>query len=265
MEYKKPYTCKHLDDMGIKDYKVIVEEKEYELYKKSIPEGQLITLPQHLRDRGEGSIPARNYIHYLNIHNNNEYYWILDDNIDGWQFVDGNVRIPVKTPIAFRMVEDYVENTSNLYLAGHQYKMFVPPGDYHCRVQFNTRVYSSILIKTKAISRVLNTEEIWRGKYNEDTDLSLRILKEGLPTAIFYTINADKLDTNTSKGGNKTNVYADDNNGSGVLKSNALLEHHSDCVKIVKKFGRTHHTIDIERFKKNEVKWNGTEVYYDLQ
>ena len=42
----------------------------------------------------------------------------------------------------------------------------------------NTRIYSCILIDNALPFR-------WRGRYNEDTDLSLRVLKAGLCTIQF--------------------------------------------------------------------------------
>ena len=130
--------------------------------------------------------------------------------------------------------------------------MFAPPNDYRNVVQYNGRAMSSILIRTDITKEVgLEGGDIWRGRYNEDVDLSLRVLKKGLPTILLTNISSDKSRTGTDKGGNTDTIYKEDGNGSGVEKSLSLLEHHSDCVKITKQYGRTHHKINIDMFKNN--------------
>jgi GT2 family glycosyltransferase len=87
----------------------------------------------------------------------------------------------------------------------------------------------------------------WRGKYNEDTDLSLRILKNGYPTILFNNILADKLKTLSQKGGNTDSIYAEEN---GLYKKARSLEkQHPDVTKITTKFGRVHHHVDYSLFK----------------
>ena len=61
----------------------------------------------------------------------------------------------------------------------------------------NTRIYSCNLIKNSVRFR-------WRGRYNEDTDLSLRMLKAGLCTDLFNAFLQDKETTLTMRGGIRT-------------------------------------------------------------
>ena len=110
------------------------------------------------------------------------------------------------------------------------------------------------VISSEKLEIGLNEDgDIWRGRYNEDVDLSIRVLKKGLPTLLFINMNQDKEATLTSKGGNTDSIYKEDNNGSGVLKTQSLLEQHPDCVKPEYRYKKTrlHHKIDTKRFEDN--------------
>jgi hypothetical protein len=98
--------------------------------------------------------------------------------------------------------------------------------------------------------------ERWRGKYNEDTDLSLRLLKSGQCTLLFRALCMDKPGTSGDKGGgalkggNTDNVY---NGGDHRLSfAQSLADQHPDCVKVTWKFNRWHHEVDYSAFKKNK-------------
>ncbi len=248
-KYQAPKTIQYLQKIGV-DYRIVVEPDELDEYAKNIPREKIVVLPTEYLNKNQGSIPVRNFVHHLNTADDVYAYWILDDNITDYYYVDNNERYKVRDAIAFRMLEDCMDNFDNCYLTAHQYKMFAPPTDYRNVVQYNGRVFSSILIRTD-IPTLENGKDIWRGKYNEDVDLSLRILKLKLPTILTTNITCDKDETGKSKGGNTDSIYKEDGNGSGVDKSNSLLEHHSDCVKIIQRYGRTHHKINTEKFIHN--------------
>jgi len=90
-----------------------------------------------------------------------------------------------------------------------------------------------------------------RGRYNEDTDLSLRALKEGWCTILFMAFMAKKAVTMTMKGGNTDSLYQDD----GRLKmAQSLQQQHPDVVKITRKWGRWQHQVDYRPFKANRLK-----------
>ena len=86
----------------------------------------------------------------------------------------------------------------------------------------------------------------WRGKYNEDTDLSIRVLKGGLCTVLFTRCYCNKSGTMSMKGGNTDSLYAED----GRLKmAESLKEQHGDIVTITKKWDRWQHQVDYKQFK----------------
>lgn len=108
----------------------------------------------------------------------------------------------------------------------------------------NTRVYSCILIRND-----LWPEFKWRGKYNEDTDLSLRVLKAGFPTVLFNYVLAKKVTTGIMKGGNEA-IYKLAGEDGRLKMAQSLKEQHPDLVTITHKWGRWQHHCDYRPFAK---------------
>jgi hypothetical protein len=105
----------------------------------------------------------------------------------------------------------------------------------------NTRIYSCNLIRNDIKHR-------WRGRYNEDTDLSLMMLKDGWCTIQFNAFLQGKAGTQTVKGGNDADFYKDE----GTLpKSQMQVKLHPDVSRLVFKFKRWHHHVDYSRFMKH--------------
>jgi GT2 family glycosyltransferase len=112
----------------------------------------------------------------------------------------------------------------------------------------NTRVYSNMLIETQACD---NSGKLFRneGFYNDDTDLCLRVLKNGLCTVQTNAFLIQKLATMTVKGG-MTEHYLND----GRYKmARELYEKHPDVVTITRKFGRWQHQVDYRKFHGNQL------------
>jgi len=87
----------------------------------------------------------------------------------------------------------------------------------------------------------------WEQKYNEDLDLSLRILKDGWCTVIFHAFLQNKAATQSVKGGNTEELY-----GEGTLeKSKAIVQAHPDMASLVWRYDRWHHQVDFDVFKRN--------------
>lgn len=259
--HEKRYTANYLEWIGV-NYKIVVEPQEFDLYNQHIDKDKIIVLPKEYLNLGQGSIPARNYVWWHAKETGSTRHWILDDNITSYKRFHLGEKTYVKSGLVFCMVEDYVDRFSNVKMAGHNYTMFgvslnttLPP------ITLNTRVYSSILLSNDIFPHFS-----WRGKYNEDTDLSLRILKNGYPAILFNCMLADKLKTLTQKGGNTDGIYAEKD---GLYKKARSLEkQHPDVTKIVTKFGRQHHQVDYSSFKKltleyidNNVNINGVNEY----
>jgi len=238
--WESRYTSKALEKIKV-PYKIVVEPQEYEEYAKVISPEKILTLP--FSNLGQGSIPARNWVWDHSLKNGDKRHWILDDNIHVFYRLNNNLKIRVSTGTIFNVAETFVERYENIGLAGFQYESFAPRLEKHPPFRFNTRIYSCILIKNDLVHR-------WRGKYNEDTDLSLRVLKDKQCTVLFYAFLADKISTMTMKGGNTEDLYQDD----GRLKmAESLRDQHPDIVKVVWKWHRWQHQVDYSQFKKTEL------------
>ncbi len=242
-------TGKALDRLGV-SYRFFVEETEFDLYCEALGESKVVKLPFH--DLGQGSIPARNYIWDWAQERGHKRHWVVDDNISAFYRTNQNRRLRVLGGGFFNAMEDYVDRFENVALAGPHDIAFVMDRDPGLTpYMLNHRVYSCILIDTDLPYR-------WRGRYNEDTDLSLRVLKDGHCTMLFRALCMDKPDTSGAKnskplrGGNTDNVYATDDRRKAFAES--LRDQHPDCVEVVWRFNRWHHLVDYSPFASNALK-----------
>ena len=261
-------TVKSLDAMGAM-YRVVIEESEYDDYAAVINPNKLLVLPEGFRENPKwarrcentgllgGSIPVRNWVWEHSIAEGHKRHWILDDNI--WHFyrAHNNRKTKVLTPTPFRVCEDFTDRYTDVKMSGMNYANLCPgyskrPPYYH-----NTRVYSCILLANDVYE---NGELYWRGKYNEDTDLSLRLMKAGYHTYLFNAFVCGKVATLTMKGGNTKEVYGIDQAGTKHARAGSDFDHrrafaeslhaqHPGEVKITQKFGRWHHHIDYRVFQ----------------
>jgi hypothetical protein len=224
-------------------YKIVVEPKEYNDYANVIDEKNIIKAPENFSERGQGSVPVRNFVWQHSIDNGFDWHWILDDNIESVERFYNNLKIKCKTSTPFRIIEHFVDRYENIGQAGMHYGIFCPASEARPPLHFNTRVYSCILQNNKIKHR-------WRGKYNEDTDLSLRILKDGWVTVLFRTFLIGKRATSTQKGGN-ADIYSETDNRLEFAQS--LVDQHPDVVKLTKKFNRFHHQVNYKPFADNDL------------
>jgi hypothetical protein len=240
-------TGKALDKMGV-SYKFFVESNEYEEYVKHLGVDKVVSMP--FNNLGQGSIPARNFIWEWSKEQGYKRHWTVDDNITSFARCTNNRRLCVRGGGFFQAMEDYVDRYENIVMAGPHHKGFVPDrNDRTGPYLLNSRVYSCILLDSTLPDR-------WRGRYNEDTDLSLRLLKQGKCTLLFRALLMDKGTTvgvknaKPMKGGNTDNVY---NSGDHRLAfAQSLADQHPDCVEVVWKFNRWHHEVDYSKFKGNK-------------
>lgn len=232
-------TARELNKMKV-PFKLVIEPQEYEEYKHIAD--NIILLP--FSNLGQGSIPARNFVWEHSINEGHERHWILDDNIEAFHRLNRNKKNKVTSGTIFKCAEDFTDRYENVAISGFNYFSFcnknykIPP------FYLNTRIYSCILIKN-------NIDYRWRGKFNEDTDLSIRVLKDGWCTILFNAFLAGKVTTMRMKGGNTEEVYGDLNNRLEFAES--LKKQHPDVVKVSWKFNRWHHHVDYRPFKKNKL------------
>ena len=232
-------TARELKKMGV-EFTLVVEPQEYQSYKHIT--GNIITTP--FSNLGQGSIPVRNFGWEHSISKGYQRHWIIDDNIEGFHRLNRNEKPKILSPLFFYCMEIFVDRYKNIAIAGPNYYSFCKTTDPVPAFYLNTRIYSCILIKNDLPYR-------WRGIYNEDTDLSLRALKDGFCTILFNAFLIGKITTQRMKGGNTDEIYKSTNNRKEFAES--LQKQHPDVVKVTWKFNRWHHSVNYKPFKKNKL------------
>jgi hypothetical protein len=249
-------TSKALTEMGV-FHNIVVEPHEVQKYKDAVKQFGLLTnvieLDMSYKSKYElcdslglskttGSGPARNFIWDHSIKSGYPWHWIMDDNIKGFLRMNRNVRIQTTSPSFWRAMEDFVLRYKNVAMAGPNYAMFAFGASALPPFITNTRIYSCNLIRNDVPFR-------WRGRYNEDTIMSLDMLKAGWCTIQFNAFLQQKLRTQTIKGGNTDELYKD-----GTMdKSRMLVREHPDVAEVKFKFGRWHHHVNYTVFKKQKL------------
>tara|TARA_R110000764_G_scaffold237706_1_gene334069 strand:- start:49 stop:990 length:942 start_codon:yes stop_codon:yes gene_type:complete len=251
----KCLTAIALDLMGV-PFRVVVEADQFKSYAATIGRNRLIVLPPNYlkaydtcdeigsrKSKGPGA--ARNFCRDHSKSIGADWHWVLDDNLHDFHRLHRNSKIPIRTGAGFSMTEDFVKRYSNVPLAGLNYYSFCKSTDGVPPFVANTRIYSCLLIRND-----IGFE--WRGRYNEDTDLSLRVLKSGDCTIQMNQFLCGKVTTQRMKGGNTDDFYAKD----GTLdKSQMIADLHPDVAKVVYRFNRWHHHVDYRPFKRNKLKF----------
>lgn len=252
-------TPRILDDMGV-PYRLVVEEDQLAAYREHFPNAELLTLDPRYQQtydacgdftgKSLGSGPARNFIWDHAVAEGAAWHWVMDDNIEFFGRFHANQRIPVSDGTIFAAMEDFTGRYVNVAMAGPQYWMFVPSREKHPPFRVNTRIYSCNLIRTDVPFR-------WRGRYNEDTILSLDMLKAGWCTVLFNAFLQHKPPTQLYQGGNTEAFYASE----GTLeKTRMLVRLHPDVARVTWRFNRWHHHVDYRSFKRNRLIRDSTYV-----
>lgn len=261
-------TSKALTEMGIRHF-IVVEPQQVEDYERAVYAMKLmatiVPLDMSYKSRYElcddlgltkstGSGPARNFAWDHSIRQGFDRHWIMDDNIKCFRRMHMKERIKTTSPSFWRAMEDFVCRYKNVSMAGPNYSMFAFGAASLPPFITNTRIYSCNLIRNDVPFR-------WRGRYNEDTILSLDMLKAGWVTVQFNAFLQEKMQTQSLPGGNTTELYQGDNRKNGekysktgtIAKSQMLARVHPDVAEMVWKFDRWHHHVDYTPFKRNKL------------
>ncbi len=236
-------TAKSLDKMDI-SYLIVVEPKEYDNYAAVIDKQKILVLPKNFSEYKRGGIPARNYVWNHAKKSGAKRHWIMDDNINGFGRLNKNTKIQCESPACLVAIEDFIDRYSNIKMAGLEYDYFLPRKVKHNPYRLNTRVYSCMILSNDIDIR-------WRGRYNEDTDLSLRLLKQGFCTVLFQAFYCYKTPTMIMKGGNTDTIYNKGDNRREFAES--LKRQHPDVTKVVWRYDRWHHEVNYAPFLKNKL------------
>lgn len=262
-------TSKALTEMRVPHY-LVVEPQQVDDYLKSVKEMDLLAtvLPLDMKfketyelcddlglTKSTGPGPARNFAWEHSKAAGFAWHWVMDDNIKSFMRLNKSMRVKVTAASFWTAMEDFVLRYKNVAMAGPNYTMFAISSRMSRFPPFitNTRIYSCNLIRNDLPYR-------WRGRYNEDTILSLDMLKAGWCTVQFNALLQEKMGTQVLPGGNTTEFYHAEGKvdpgkqyaaGGTNAKSEMLVKVHPDCSRLVWKFDRVHHHVDYLRFKTN--------------
>lgn len=261
-------TSKALTKMGV-FHRIVVEPDQVKDYKKAIEtmklSAEVLEMDMTYKDKYElcddlgltrstGPGPARNFAWDHSIKLGYDWHWVMDDNIRNFKILNYNERIKCEAPGFWRAMEDFVLRYKNIGMAGPDYQAFTPDRNKLPPFLINTRIYSCNFIRNSLRYR-------WRGRYNEDTILSLDILKAGWCTVQFYMFLQEKMQTQALKGGNTSEFYLKEGSKNGkkyadtgtLAKSMMMVKVHPDVSKVTYLYSRIHHHVNYNSFKKNKL------------
>lgn len=242
-------TSKALERMQV-PYSIVIERQDFPQYSKVIDPKKILILDTKYQDQYEvldnlnyptnkvGPGAARNFAWEHSLSNGHKWHWVMDDNINHFYRMNNNLRIRVTDGTIFKCMEDFILRYVNIAMAGPNYRFFAASTGSYPPFSVNTRIYSCNLIRNDVPFR-------WRGRFNEDTILSLDMLKAGYCTVQFYAFLQGKAATQTVKGGNTTIYKAE----GTKIKSEMLIKAHPDVSRLVFRYGRWHHHVDYKPFK----------------
>ena len=255
-------TSRSLSRMKVPHY-IVIEPQDLTDYDKALDtfsiRDYVTLLVAPFSNHGDGPGRARNWAWDHSISIGAEKHWVLDDNIADFYRLHENKRIRVESGAIFYAAEQFIDRFENVPISGFQYRFFIAPNQKYPPYVKNTRIYSTLLISNDCKHR-------WRGRYNEDTDICLRVLKDGDCTIQFNAFLQGKAATQTVKGGNTAEFYHAEGdldkskwrdgrlNAEGTIKKSKMLaDLHPDVARVVWRYGRWHHYVDYGPFKKNKL------------
>ena len=238
-----PLTGRALDAIGV-PYRIIVEDSEVEAYSAKGHADRLCVLPPSYKTEYEvldglglskstGPGPARNFAWDIALKEGAAWHWVMDDNIREFYYGHANEQIRICDGALLRFAEDFTAQYQNVLIAGPQYEMFVPRKERTYPFQVNARIYSCSLIRNDSPFR-------WRGRYNEDTIMTLDVLTGGYMTIHFRFLLQKKIWTQLMKGGNTDELYVD----GTKAKSEILKLVYPQFTKLIWRYARHHHLVD---------------------
>ena len=257
-------------------HNIVIEPQDEDDYRKALETFKIKKWVRLLiapfSNHGDGPGRARNWAWDHSMSEGHKSHWVMDDNIHDFFRLHKNRRYKIHSGVIFRIMEDFCDRYKNVMMAGPGYKFFFAGGEKYPAYRTNNRIYSCNLIRNHCPHR-------WRGRYNEDTILSLDILKAGHCTIQFCAFLQDKAPTQTVKGGNTDEFYwkekgFDPETGLAIqadkvmevnspylnpegtkAKSQMLVDMFPNDAELVWKYGRWHHHVDYAPYKRNKLEF----------
>lgn len=218
-------------------YHVVVEPQEAEAYAAVVGGERVLCLPES----GRGLVYSRTWIKRHSVERGEARHWQFDDDVTQMMRLHLNHRLPCDAAIALRAAEDFVDRYENVALPSFNSEFFLPTtGAFSQKWPpffLNFRCYTCFLM----LNAIPNE---WRGRYNEDTDMTLQVLADGWCTILFNAFCMRTPATMTHRGG-QTDIYE----GDGRREMARELERRwPRVVSVKRKFGRPQHHVDWKKF-----------------
>jgi hypothetical protein len=222
-------------------YTIFVEPQDVEAYSAVVSRENIHVLPH----ANKGLTVTRNYIWDVAEQAGHEWFWTFDDNIACIYRYNRNHKIPCADGTPLAVIEEFVQRYTNIAIAGMHYEFFVKRKEAYVPPYYlNRRVYSNMLIRTRAVDRSgARLRNITF--YNDDTDLCLRALKAGYCTVLVNAFLIDKQTTMTMRGGMTDYYLATQRRKEFVTE---LVAAHPDCTREIQRWRRHHHRVDYSQF-----------------
>lgn len=244
------YTVKNLEKMKVKYYICIQKSQQID-YKQMLDDNNFIHCLDLVlsKDTNDGGYIQRNKCMDHAEKNNFEKCWILDDNINGWDYLnEGSHKIT--NGWCFSNIEQLIDNIKEpIAIFSHSYNFDIRKNNIYAPLQVNRKNYSSLLLNLDLLK---DNNIKWRLKYNEDVDLTLQVLNKKLFTLSSNYIVCNKLPTLSCKGGNTTSIY--DKGRKFDDKLNTLFDtwKNTKISKFIKKIvkhkdKRDHHLVEYDK------------------
>ncbi len=181
----------------IEDAWIVVEEPEYDDYRKQFGSDRLLILPF----ADQGITAARNWIKDHAIGQGADRHWQFDDNIDGvWQLKDRKRYRVENVSELLEQLEDWTDRYRNIGIAGTTSTNW--GADYTDPFKLNQQVYCMVLVRNDSLR--------WRGRGSEDTDYSLQVLAGGDCTVLWTQFQHSKPVSGKLPGGNTDDLWKHD-------------------------------------------------------
>lgn len=224
-------TAKMFETDGVA-FRVVVEPQEVELYEARWGRDRVLSLPENNR----GLVYSRNWIKEHAVAGGHARHWQFDDDVKGMIRLHCAHRIPCTSAVALQVAEDFVDRYENVALASFNSWFFTPTNGILARqwppFALNTRCYTCFLMLNELPNR-------WRGRYNEDTDMTLQVLADGWCTILFNAFSIRTASPMLQQGG-QTDIYL----GDGRLEMARELERRwPGVVDVRRRFGRPQHVV----------------------
>lgn len=217
-------------------FKIVVEPNEVPAYARHWGEESLLVLPEN----NKGLVYSRNWIKRHSTALGHERHWQFDDDIKRMIRLHKGARLKCPTGTALAIAEDFTDRYENVALTSFNSWFFVPVSGTHANdwkpFVLNTRCYTVFLVSNAL-------PNYWRGRYNEDTDMSLQVLAAGMCTILFNAFLIDTPTTMAAPGGQMVSA-AGSYQGDGRLKMARDLEREwPGVVSVKRKFRRAQHEV----------------------